>query len=48
MTLISPAHSSLKITLQEHLNYDDGTETQYEWVNGELLVMPPDSEFNHG
>lgn len=35
-----------KMTLAEYLNYDDGTDSQYELVNGELLVMPPESEIN--
>lgn len=34
------------MTLEEYLNYDDGTDTRYELVNGELLVMPPESERN--
>lgn len=38
--------ASQKMTLENYLNYDDGTDTQYELVNGELLVMPPESELN--
>lgn len=38
--------TSQKMTLEEYLNYDDGTDTRYELVNGELVVMPPESEFN--
>jgi Uma2 family endonuclease len=34
------------MTLEEYLNYDDGTETFYELVNGELVEMPPESEQN--
>lgn len=34
------------MTLAAYLNYDDGTDTQYELVNGELLAMPPESELN--
>lgn len=34
------------MTLEEYLNYDDGTETFYELVNGELVEMPPESELN--
>ena len=41
MTLISQ-----KMTLEEYLNYDDGTERFYELVNGELVEMPPESELN--
>jgi Uma2 family endonuclease len=35
-----------KMTLEEYLSYDDGTDTQYELVNGELVVVPPESELN--
>lgn len=38
--------TSQKMTLAEYLNYDDGTDTRYELVNGELVVMPPESEIN--
>jgi Uma2 family endonuclease len=34
------------MTLEEYLNYDDGTDTFYELVNGELIEMPPESELN--
>jgi Uma2 family endonuclease len=34
------------MTLEEYLNYDDGTDTRYELVNGELLAMPPESRLN--
>lgn len=35
------------MTLEEYLNYDDGTDTRYELVNGELIAMPPESVLNH-
>ncbi len=38
--------ASQKMTLEEYLNYDDGTDTLHELVNGELVVMPPESELN--
>lgn len=38
--------ASQKMTLEEYLNYDEGTDTRYELVNGELLVMPPESDLN--
>lgn len=38
--------TSQKMTLEEYLNYDDGTEKFYELVNGELVEMPPESELN--
>ena len=34
------------MTLEEYLNYDDGTDTIYELVNGELVSMPPESNLN--
>ncbi|MGK7891830.1 MAG: Uma2 family endonuclease [Leptolyngbyaceae cyanobacterium] len=34
------------ITLEEYLNYDDGTDTRYELIDGELVVMPPESRLN--
>lgn len=38
--------TSQKMTLEEYLNYDDGTDTQYVLENGELVVMPPESDLN--
>jgi Uma2 family endonuclease len=35
-----------KITFEEFLNYDDGTDTLYELENGELIPMPLESELN--
>lgn len=34
------------MTLEEYLNYDDGTDTRYELVNGELVAMPSESDLN--
>lgn len=34
------------LTLEEYLNYDDGTDTQYELVAGELVAVPPESPQN--
>ena len=36
-----------KLTLEEYLAYDDGTDTQYELVDGELVAMPPESDINN-
>jgi Uma2 family endonuclease len=33
-------------TLEEYLDYDDGTDTRYELVNGELVEMGAESPFN--
>jgi len=38
--------STKPMTLEEYLNYDDGTDTRYELVNGELIAMPPESRLN--
>ncbi|MBD0388389.1 MAG: Uma2 family endonuclease [Nostoc sp. C3-bin3] len=34
------------LTLEEYFNYDDGTDSQYELVAGELVAMPPESPKN--
>lgn len=34
------------LTLEEYLQYDDGTDTRYELVAGELVEMPPESTQN--
>jgi Uma2 family endonuclease len=36
-----------KLTLDEYLAYDDGTDARYELVDGELLKMPPESDRNN-
>jgi Uma2 family endonuclease len=35
-----------KMTLEEFLAYDDGTDKLYELENGELIYMPSESEIN--
>ncbi|MDB9482197.1 Uma2 family endonuclease, partial [Dolichospermum circinale CS-537/05] len=35
-----------KMTFEEFLNYDDGTDNLYEFENGELIPMPLESEIN--
>jgi Uma2 family endonuclease len=35
-----------KITFEEFLNYDDGTDTLYELENGELIPMSSESDIN--
>ncbi|MBP0035108.1 MAG: Uma2 family endonuclease [Roseofilum sp. Belize BBD 4] len=34
------------MSLEEFLNYDDGTDTVYQLEDGELVVMPPESYLN--
>jgi len=36
-----------KLTLEEYLVYDDGTDTRYELLDGELVEMPPESDRNN-
>lgn len=33
--------STKRLTFEEYLTYDDGTDNRYELVNGELVLMPP-------
>jgi len=33
-------------TIEEYLDYDDGTDTRYELVDGELVEMPSESDLN--
>lgn len=35
-----------KLTFEEYLEYDDGTDNRYELVDGELIALPPESEPN--
>jgi Uma2 family endonuclease len=34
------------LTFDDYLAYDDGTDTRYELVDGELVAMPPESPGN--
>ncbi|MBD1845473.1 Uma2 family endonuclease [Cyanobacteria bacterium FACHB-63] len=36
-----------KLTFEEYLSYNDGTDTRYELVDGELIEMPPESQQNN-
>ena len=35
-----------KMTFEEFLNYDDGTDALYELENGNLIAMPSESDLN--
>ena len=35
-----------KMSFEEFLNYDDGTDALYELENGELIAMPSESDIN--
>jgi len=45
MTLATASPSTL-MTIEGYLNYDDGTDTRYELVNGELVKIPTESPLN--
>lgn len=45
MTQTAPKLPKL-LTMAEYLNYDDGTDTRYELVDGELVEMPTESPEN--
>ncbi len=34
------------LSFEDYYAYDDGTENRYELVDGELVLMPPESVFN--
>jgi Uma2 family endonuclease len=34
------------MSLEDYFNYDDDTDTRYELEDGELLIMPPESDQN--
>ena len=36
-----------KLTIDQYLAYDNGTDTRYELVDGELLEMPPETDRNN-
>lgn len=38
--------TKIRMTFETYLTYDDGTDTRYEWVDGELIAVPTESEFN--
>lgn len=36
-----------KLTFEEYLNYEDETDYRYELIDGELVPLAPESEFNN-
>jgi len=44
----SVSSPSKYFTFEDHLAYDDGTDTRYELENGVLVEMPPESDENIG
>ncbi|NEP59994.1 MAG: Uma2 family endonuclease [Symploca sp. SIO2G7] len=39
-------HTPLKLTFEQYLEYDDGTDNRYELCDGELVKVPPESGEN--
>ena len=39
-------HTPVKLTFEQYLEYDDGTDNCYELCNGELVPVPPESVLN--
>jgi Uma2 family endonuclease len=39
-------NTTQKMTFEEYLAYDDGTDRHYELVDGELVEMPPEDRIN--
>lgn len=35
-----------KLTFEEYLTCEDDTDNRYEWIDGELVALPPESELN--
>ena len=41
-------HTPIKLTFEQYLEYDDGTDNRYELSNGELVKVPPESPETYG
>ncbi|NET62307.1 MAG: Uma2 family endonuclease [Symploca sp. SIO2E6] len=39
-------YTPVKLTFEQYLEYEDGTDNRYELYNGELAEVPPESELN--
>jgi len=39
-------YTPVKLTFEQYLEHDDGTDNRYELLNGELVKVPPESEPN--
>ncbi len=40
------ADTQTRISFEDYLTYDDGTDNRYEWIDGVLVAMATESEFN--
>ncbi|NEP57794.1 MAG: Uma2 family endonuclease [Symploca sp. SIO2G7] len=41
-------HTPVKLTFEQYLEYDDGTDNRYELFDGELRPVPPESQETYG
>jgi len=41
-------HTPVKLTFEQYLEYDDGTDNRYELFDGELVKVPPESQETYG
>jgi len=39
-------HTPVKLTFEQYLEYDDGTDNRYELYDGELIPVPPETDNN--
>jgi Uma2 family endonuclease len=39
--------TTARLTLDDYLRYDDGTERRYELIDGEIVEMPPETDGNN-
>ncbi|NET60952.1 MAG: Uma2 family endonuclease [Symploca sp. SIO2E6] len=39
-------YTPVKLTFEQYIEYDDGTDNRYELYDGELVLMPPESKRN--
>ena len=39
--------ATTRLTLEEYLAYEDGTDNRYEFVDGKLVLMPPETDRNN-
>ena len=39
-----PTEAKSRMTFEDYLAYDDGTDSRYEWIDGVLVEMPTESE----
>lgn len=47
LSAITMTATAKKLTLDQYLAYDNGTDTRYELVDGELVEMPPETDRNN-